>query len=97
VTGGGGVVRPAEFLSVFPNPFCDEVGVRIASSRPGRIAVAVYDIGGRLVTELFTDGSDGRVMWDGRDGAGRRAAPGVYFFRVVGDGLLETRRACLVR
>ena len=37
------------------------------------------------------------VEWDGRDGAGSRVAPGVYFLRSASGGEVHTRKVMVVR
>ena len=64
-----------------------EVRFRVGGNRPPR--VRVYDLRGRLVAEPEVDPrGDGwyRVLWTGRDHAGRSAARGRYLVRVEGDG-----------
>jgi hypothetical protein len=85
-------------LSFSPNPFSpdddgvdDAVLIRFAAP-PGTVnmTLRVFDIRGRLVRRLLDNqpgGSEGTVVWDGRDDAMRRAHIGAY---VV---LLECGRA----
>jgi flagellar hook assembly protein FlgD len=58
----------------------------------------VFDVGGRLVRELWAgERAAGRheLTWDGRDAAGRAVASGVYLARVSASG--EERTARIVR
>lgn len=51
----------------------------------GRVTLALFDVNGRrVVTLLDRDEAAGRheMRWDGRDGAGRDASPGVYLLRI---------------
>jgi parallel beta-helix repeat protein len=55
----------------------------------GTVAVAVFDVAGRLVREVgrFDAGpGENRVRWDGLDARGRRVDSGLYFVRVVVEG-----------
>jgi len=84
-----------------PNPF--NPATTIAWSLPSamRTDLRVYDAGGRLVRVLV--GGDmlpaGRheVAWNGRDGAGRVAAAGVYFYRLTTPEGVETLKMTLVK
>ncbi|MFN8589266.1 MAG: FlgD immunoglobulin-like domain containing protein [Candidatus Eisenbacteria bacterium] len=79
-----------------PNPARTRTTLRFRAPRPGAIAVVLYDVSGRRVRELASDGAEAgeRVLsWDGTDSAGRRVRPGAYFARVAGD---SRSRACLV-
>ncbi len=71
-------------LAVGPNPFRDELTVRLAMPRAGRVEVAVFDlIGRRLRTLHRADLGIGnhQFTWDGRDDSGRLAGAGVYVVR----------------
>ncbi|MFN2371778.1 MAG: FlgD immunoglobulin-like domain containing protein, partial [Candidatus Krumholzibacteriia bacterium] len=67
----------------FPNPFNPQTFIDFALPQAGRVSLKVYDGRGRLVRTL-ADGSrpagPHRVVWDGRDDAGRAAASGVYHY-----------------
>ena len=77
-------------ITVAPNPFVDGTGIRftLATAQAG-MRVGVYDVGGRLVRNLFA-GSLGagshEYRLDGSDASGRRALDGIYFIRVQGPG-----------
>jgi len=68
-----------------PNPFRSQVAVNFALSRPGDVSVRVYSAAGRLVATVFegpmTAGPQ-KVTWS----VGQDVAPGVYFYRVDGNG-----------
>ena len=70
-----------------PNPSRGVATIRFTLPAAMPAAVRVYDASGRLVRELLDTprGEPGphAATWDGRDDAGRSAAPGVYFVRLV--------------
>lgn len=86
--------------SLAPNPFRSTTSVSLELPRAARVEAAVYDATGRLV-RTFADGTfaagPATLRWDGRDGAGRPVAPGVYFVRVAEDGFASTRRVVRLR
>jgi flagellar hook assembly protein FlgD len=60
----------------------------------------VYDLVGRLVATLLdADLPPGRheATWDGRDSAGRMAAAGTYFYRVVSGSFAQTKRMTMIK
>jgi hypothetical protein len=77
-----------------PNPFREGTKLRFRMVRPGYAVVAIADASGRLVRDLggraFPVG-DAEVDWDGRDGSGRRIAPGVYFARIQTSATSSSR------
>ena len=88
-------------LVVAPNPARGgntELFLRLSHVTP--VDVAIYDAAGRRIRTLASDVPDARALrlrWDGRDDAGRSAAPGIYLIR-ADDGRQErTARVVLVR
>ncbi len=76
---GGGIA-----LVAGPNPFPLGAGAVVRFAGPGRVALDAFDARGRHVARLFEgDASTGAsVTWRG-EGAGRPAAPGVYWLRLA--------------
>jgi hypothetical protein len=83
-----------------PNPFADATTIRFTLSGRGPAELRVLDVTGRRVRELAS-GERGigthRVVWDGRDDAGRRVAAGVYFARLETDEGVAVRRITRMR
>lgn len=82
-------------LTSAPNPFMHrtDVSFRLAASAPARLAV--YDVTGRLVRELFAGtapAGETRVCWDGHDAAGAAMPPGVYLARLETGGRASSVR-----
>lgn len=96
-----GAMRPSPTLRpAMPNPFRPSTTLRFSTPEPARVTLRVYTPAGRLVrTLLAADLPAGRheAVWNGRDGAGRRAASGVYFCRLEACGEALTERLVLVR
>jgi hypothetical protein len=81
-----------------PNPSAGNATIVLALRHPTRAEVAVFDVRGALVATLLegeVEGGMHTLTWDGRDGTGRAAAPGVYFVRAGAAG--DTRTVRLVR
>jgi flagellar hook assembly protein FlgD len=60
----------------------------------------IYDVAGRRVAQLANaecSAGPHALQWNGRDGAGRPAAPGVYFYRIEAGKQVVTRKVLLVR
>jgi hypothetical protein len=76
--------RPALQMASFPNPFAGLSIIRYTLPIPARVSLAVYDVRGSLVRALHkNEGRDAgahQAIWNGRDGLGRKVAPGVYFY-----------------
>ncbi len=82
VKGSGGGLA----ATISPNPLNPEAVLTFVTPLPGAARVRVFDSSGRLVGTLLNEATlpagyhDLRI--DGRDGAGRRLASGVYFYRI---------------
>ncbi len=91
--------KPAGLFGVGPLPFRDALafGVRLPSA--GAASMRIHDLSGRLVRDLGEPtlaAGEHRFAWDGRDQAGRDAAPGFYFLRVRTPGVTQTSRVLRV-
>jgi membrane-associated phospholipid phosphatase len=84
----------------FPNPTAGASTISYSLAAEQDVRLAVYDLTGRVVARLVQGRvSAGRhsVQWDGTDLAGRRAAPGIYQYRLWGSSLDESRHIVIVR
>ena len=83
-----------------PNPFNSETLISWFLLRPGPSRVEVFALTGQRVA-LLHEGPEKagvhRVHWDGRDGRGRPLASGVYLYRLVTEGNVQTRKLTLLR
>jgi hypothetical protein len=81
-----GVIAETVALSAWPNPFNPSVRLAMEVTHPGYTSLELFDLRGRRVVQLFAGhlhAGRREVDWDGRDAAGRPAASGVYFARLV--------------
>lgn len=85
---------------VEPNPFLGTAHVRYSIPAEGHVSVRVYDVSGKLVRTLLDQHQAAErhvVSWDGRSARGERVEPGVYFVRLEGPGVTESRSVVLTR
>jgi len=83
-----------------PNPFNPRTTIRFTLPEAGRVDLAIFDLKGRRVQELYAGilpaGEHG-LTWDGTDARGHAVASGVYLCKLrTGDGEL-TRRMALMK
>ncbi len=84
----------------YPNPFNPMTNIKFDLPRSSRVKLAVYDLAGRLVRELVNEdlgAATHTVRWDGTDQSGRRQASGVYYYRLVTDERVVTKKMTLVK
>ena len=82
------------------NPFKPGTEVHFDLAASGNLRLSIYDLHGRLVRRLLdhpTGAGCHRVGWDGKDGAGMGASPGIYFVRLETVDFLASRRLLLIR
>ncbi len=79
-------------LSVYPNPFRNNVNISIKSGSPGEALVEVFNIKGQLVyaESGFATGEETNLSWNGIDNKGKIAPSGVYVFKVSRGGSSKT-------
>ena len=102
IAGPGGAPGPAALmvLPAWPNPFAESTAIEVRLQEGTAVSVDVTDAAGRRVRRLgLAEPLTGlqRVTFDGRDDSGRALAKGVYFFRVVADGVTSTQKLVKVR
>jgi hypothetical protein len=96
----GAVPDETVFLGSFPNPFSTGTAIRFELPRRMEVRLGIYDVTGRMLTELI-EGSAGpgsiQYTWDGRNGRGGRVASGVYFIRLRAGNRSFSEKLVIVR
>jgi len=93
---------PVAVLRLDRNPFTAggaPLRIDFAGAGGHGVRLAVWDVAGRRVRTLYAGspgGSEIRAAWDGRDDAGRRLPPGVYYLRVAGPEGAAAARVVLL-
>jgi hypothetical protein len=83
-----------------PNPFNPHTTIRFTLPARTDATLRVYDVTGRLVSEIATGALDAgthTLRWDGTDRRGHRVASGVYFYRLRAGTHTATRKMVLLR
>jgi hypothetical protein len=89
----------ARLSAAAPNPFAASTTIRFALAAAGDVDLAVYDVSGRIVRRLAggrTEAGAHTAVWNGRDDAGRRVAPGVYLYRLRAPGVSDVKRVVVI-
>jgi len=86
-----------------PNPFNQGTAIRFAIPADASTETAkleIFNVAGQVV-RVLVDGEaypgHHRVVWDGRDDAGRPVGSGVYLYRLRTESFAQTRRMLLLR
>ena len=92
---------PADLaLRVFPNPANPTTTISFELATAGPVRVTVHALNGSLVSTLL-DGVRAagrqRLVWRGRDDAGRAVASGTYVCRIIAGAMRSTHKLVLAR
>ena len=67
----------------YPDPFNPETAIEYSIPQAGNVSIDVYNIKGQKVKSLLSAEQPAglhKVIWNGNDDSGRRAASGMYFY-----------------
>jgi hypothetical protein len=88
-------------VAVSPNPFRLQTTIEVALTAPGRAVLDVFDVAGRRVARISSEGAvagNNALQWDGRADNGEPVGSGVYFVRLSLNGApADSRRVVLIR
>lgn len=91
---------PGAWLTSAPNPASARTTLKFNLPVAGEASLKVYGVDGRLLGTLLDEPVDSgtySVDWDFTDSEGHRLPAGVYFYRLQGDGVDETRKILLIQ
>ena len=88
---------PADFVleQNYPNPFNKSTTIAFGQTRDAQVKLSVYDILGRKVAELFNGWLQvgiHRITFTGQN-----LSSGIYFYRLIAGGFVETRKMILLK
>jgi len=97
--------RPDKFdARIYPTPSSGPFAILLRFDHPvsdQRLRLDVYDVGGRRVLSRAADGridgTEARIMWDGRDEKKRLVPRGVYFLRVLAGTQTRELKVAVIR
>ena len=92
--------RGFQLRQSYPNPFNPTTTIDYSMAEGSPAEIVIYDILGQRVRTLASGwhgAGSHQVQWHGDDDLGRRAAPGVYLYRLVTQAGVSTRRMVLLK
>ena len=97
-----GAELPSQYVlsQNWPNPFNPATAIRFELLERAEVRLSVYNLKGQLVNTiasgLYPAGVH-QAFWDGRDGAGRDAAAGIYIYRLEAGKQVWSKKMTLMR
>lgn len=96
----GKAKKPVIAIKNFPNPSNPATQIAYQLPEAGEVSLVIYNITGQPVRTLvrqYQGTGYYQVTWDGRDDRGREVSSGVYLYRFVSRGLVQTNRLMLLK
>jgi len=84
----------------YPNPFNPSTNIWFSLPSKSHVKLSVFNTLGQEITTLVDETvSAGKhlTIWDGRDRSGAEVATGIYFYKMVADDFVETKKMMLVK
>ncbi len=97
---GETIPASSRILGNDPNPFHPATTISFELTRQTRVRLGIFDVAGRQIRLLADEplpAGRHQVRWDGKTEDGQLAPSGVYFYRLDGGDLRQTRRMVLAR
>jgi enediyne biosynthesis protein E4 len=89
-----------ELTSIVPNPIHDKVQIDYALPNSMKVKLEVYDIKGRLITQILDKDIDsGRhsLTWDGKTTDNVLIPNGIYYLRFEADNVKTSHKVVMIR
>jgi hypothetical protein len=91
----GTIPESFQLFQNYPNPFNPQTKIKFTLPQSGIITLVVYDISGREVVKLVNEKLSTGTYEYSFDGSG--LSSGVYFYRLLAEDFVETRKMILLQ
>lgn len=92
--------KTIELFQNCPNPFNPETVIRFTSEADRQACLEVFNMTGQKVRTLFNGiarAGENRVVWDGRGKSGEPVPSGIYFYRLMIENQIVSRKMILLK
>jgi len=101
-TAIGNELIPEGMISIsnFPNPFNPYTTISLNMPNAAKANINIYNIRGQLVKTLVNDVVESGITqynWKGLDNSDKPVTSGIYFYKLVTDGQVLTRKMLLLK
>lgn len=79
----------------FPNPFNSSTNIKYELFKSGRVKIAIINSKGeevRSIINRYHHVGEYLVQWDGMDNQGINMASGIYFYKIISDRRIKTKK-----
>jgi aminopeptidase N len=91
---------PVRLMQNSPNPFARATTIVFSLPRSAKVGMSIYDVRGREIARLADETMEAgkhELAWDGADSRGREVASGIYYYRLVADEDVLTRKMVVLK
>ncbi|HEX9912933.1 MAG TPA: 5'-nucleotidase C-terminal domain-containing protein, partial [candidate division Zixibacteria bacterium] len=87
-------------LQNYPNPFNPQTQIAYTLPEDSHIKLTIYNIMGQKVKVLvdeYQSAGTKNVIWDGRNGNGKKVTSGIYFYKLQAGDFVQTKKMSVVK
>ncbi len=98
--GEGNLPGGFALLQNYPNPFNPSTTISFELDKKQEIELAVYNLLGQKVKTLYSglvSAGTHRMEWDASDEAGQKVSSGIYFYRLIAEQQVASRKMTLLK
>ena len=93
---------PNNFIieKLFPNPFNNTIKISVDIPRNGFLNIEVFDLLGKKIKQIHNENiTMGKYTfkWNGKNDLDMNVQSGLYFFRVIFDGSIKTKKSIYIK
>jgi len=93
-------ISKSVLIGNYPNPFNPETIIRFFIETSGNVTIDVYNIRGQKVRGLindFIERDEHTVLWNAKDDNDREVSSGIYFYQMLTNEGISTKRMILLK
>ncbi len=89
-----------ELSQNYPNPFNPETVIEFVMPRASHVRIVIYNLLGQTVAKIedrYLPAGTHRISWNGTTDAGSTLPSGVYFYRIITNEFVESKKMLLLK
>ncbi len=89
-----------ELVGNFPNPFNPQTAIMFQLSKQMPVELYVYNVKGQKIKTLLKEEKEAgmhSIVWNGNDDNNSSVASGVYFYRMITEEVIESKKMLLLK
>lgn len=86
--------------NAYPNPFNPCTTLSFVLSTSAKVKLDIYNVKGQLVKSLvngYYNSGKHEFIWNGKDKSGNTCGTGVYFYKILSNNIVQTKKMMLIK